>query len=48
MNRSVRAELDIEKLKMDAEHLQYERDEVEMTAMQMLSAVIARYEKGKI
>ena len=26
-NRSVRAELDIEKLKMDAEHLQYERDE---------------------
>ena len=26
-NRAVRAELDVEKLKMDAEHLQYERDE---------------------
>ncbi len=41
MIRAERAEADIEKLKMDAEHLQYERDEARETNVRLVAALVA-------
>ena len=41
MIRAERAEADVEKLKMDAEHLQYERDEARETNVRLVAALVA-------